>query len=78
MAINVYLTIFKRWEVERLKRLEFIYAGCNFGIPFVVAVAYLFVNDSVRGRIYGPASIWCWISPEWEWLRIGLLYAPSW
>jgi len=78
MAINVYLTIFKRWEVERMKRLEILYATFNFGAPFIIAIAYLFVNDSQRGRIYGPASIWCWISSEWEGLRIALLYAPSW
>ena len=78
MAINVYLTIFKRWEVERMKRLEIWYASFNFGAPFIIAFAYLFIDDGSRGRVYGPASIWCWITSDWEWLRIGLLYAPSW
>lgn len=49
-----------------------------YGLPFIVALVYLFIDISPRGKIYGPASLWCWISIEWVVLRIALVYVPAW
>lgn len=78
MAINVYMTIFRNYNAEQLKRLEWRYHIMAYGLPFVVALTYLFVETSARGRIYGPASLWCWVDNDWAVLRVGLCYAPAW
>jgi len=78
MAINVYMTIFRNYNAEQLKRLEWRYHVMAYGLPFVVALTYIFVETSARGRIYGPATLWCWIDNDWAVLRVGLCYIPAW
>ncbi|KAL8716917.1 MAG: hypothetical protein Q9225_005791 [Loekoesia sp. 1 TL-2023] len=78
MACNVYLTVFKKYDAQRLKALEWRYQIMCYGLPFIVALVSLFIDISPRGKIYGPASLWCWISIEWVALRIALVYAPAW
>ncbi|KAL8685917.1 MAG: hypothetical protein Q9224_005618 [Gallowayella concinna] len=78
MAINVYLTLFKKYNAQQLKALEWRYHIMCYAIPFIVALVYLFVDTSSRGRIYGDASLWCWISIKWVILRIALCYIPAW
>ncbi|KAL8680732.1 MAG: hypothetical protein Q9186_003079 [Xanthomendoza sp. 1 TL-2023] len=78
MAINVYLTLFKKYNGQQLKALEWRYHIMCYAIPFIVALVYLFVDTSSRGRIYGDASLWCWISIKWVILRIALCYIPAW
>lgn len=78
MAINVYMTIFRNYNAEQLKRLEWRYHVMAYGLPFVVALTYVFVETSARGKIYGPAILWCWIDIHWVVLRVGLCYGPAW
>ncbi|KAL8933109.1 MAG: hypothetical protein Q9211_005959 [Gyalolechia sp. 1 TL-2023] len=78
MAINVYMTLFKKYNAQRLKALEWKYHIICYALPFIVAVVYLFIDISPRGKIYGPASLWCWIAIEWVALRIALVYGPAW
>lgn len=78
MAINVYLTVFKNYNTDDLKRLEWIYLLVNYGLPFMPAFAYCFINVAGRGKIYGPAVLWCWVDPEYDFLRVALLYGPAW
>ena len=78
MAINVYMTLFRKYNAQQLRALEWKYQIMCYGLPFVVALAYLFIDTPQRGKIYGDASLWCWISNEWVTLRIALLYAPAW
>ena len=57
MAVNVYLVIFQHFDAQDLQRLEKRYLlGC-YGLPFIPAFVFLFVNDSVRGRMYGNATV---------------------
>ena len=57
MAVNVYLVIFRQLDAEDLQRLEKRYLlGC-YGLPFVPALVFLFINDSIRGRMYGDATV---------------------
>ncbi|PFH56877.1 hypothetical protein XA68_15827 [Ophiocordyceps unilateralis] len=78
MAINVYLTFYHKFDAERLRKMEFIYLlGC-YGVPLVPAFAYIFARNSRGERIYGNATLWCWISSEYDILRIATFYGPVW
>ncbi|KAI4121552.1 MAG: hypothetical protein LQ338_006297 [Usnochroma carphineum] len=72
------MTLFKKYNAQRLKTLEWRYHIMCYGLPFVVALVYLFIDIPPRGKIYGPASLWCWVSIEWVALRIALVYGPAW
>ncbi|KAI9805781.1 MAG: hypothetical protein M1833_005274 [Piccolia ochrophora] len=77
MACNVYLIFFRGYTTEQLRALDVRYQiGC-YGASFIPACVYCFINTS-RGRIYGPAVIWCWITAEWHLLRMVTLYAIVW
>ena len=69
------------------------FIGC-YGCSFIPALAYLFVNTKNRGKVYGPAlvsiqyssekqvltlnQLWCWVSPQWDPLRVATLYGVVW
>ena len=58
MALNVYLTFYKRYTTMQLKSLEWKYfLGC-YGIPLIPSVTLLCVNSKDRGKIYGPAIVY--------------------
>ncbi|MCJ1382530.1 hypothetical protein MMC17_005643 [Xylographa soralifera] len=77
MAINVYLTVFKKYNAEKLKSMEWIYLLVCYGGPLIPALAYCFISTG-NGKIYGNATLWCWVSGPWDWLRVALCYAPAW
>ncbi|MCJ1324617.1 hypothetical protein MMC10_001279 [Thelotrema lepadinum] len=78
MAINVYLAFFSGRTVEQLRSLDLRYIIVCYGASFIPALAYLFVNTPDRGPIYGDASVWCWVSTEWDFLRLAVVYAIVW
>ncbi|KAH6704118.1 putative cAMP receptor-like protein [Leptodontidium sp. MPI-SDFR-AT-0119] len=78
MAINVYLTFFRQYNAASLTRLSWKYFIICYGLPFVPAVACLFIGSKDRGRIYGNATLWCRISTDWATLRVTTFYAPIW
>ncbi|KAL6713423.1 hypothetical protein ACLMJK_008888 [Lecanora helva] len=78
MAINVYLTLFKKYNATQLKALEWKYHLMCYGTPFLVAFIYIFIETESRGKIYGSAVLWCWIAGKWDFLRIATCYAPAW
>lgn len=57
MACNVYLTFFHKYNSEQLRRLEWKYVLCCYGIPFIPAFAYFFIKTQARGRVYGSAIV---------------------
>ncbi|KAI9823875.1 MAG: hypothetical protein M1832_002192 [Thelocarpon impressellum] len=78
MACNVYLTFFKKYDERQLRALEWKYfMGC-YTIPAIPAFVFLFVKSTSRGKVYGPAVLWCWISKEWDVLRLAVFYGPVW
>ncbi|KAH7152904.1 hypothetical protein EDB81DRAFT_648448 [Dactylonectria macrodidyma] len=78
MAINVYLTFYFKFDARRLRRMEIPYLiGC-YGVPFVPAFVYIFIKNSKGERMYGDATLWCWVSPEWDIWRIATFYGPIW
>ncbi|KAL8796019.1 MAG: hypothetical protein Q9195_001595 [Heterodermia aff. obscurata] len=78
MAVNVYLIFFHKYTIEQLRAMDWKYLiGC-YGASFIPAFVYIFVETKARGRVYGPATIWCWVTAEWDPLRIALLYGIVW
>ncbi|KAH8595887.1 G-protein coupled receptor [Bisporella sp. PMI_857] len=78
MACNVYLTFYRKFDAERLRRLEVLYFILCYGVPFIPGFVYIFTKSSGKGRVYGNATLWCWVSGEWDILRIVTFYAPVW
>jgi hypothetical protein len=78
MAINVYLVFFRDYTVERLRSLDPLYLLICYGLSFVPAFVFLFISTASRGPIYGPAIIWCWITTEWDFMRMVFLYGIVW
>ncbi|KHN97529.1 G-protein coupled receptor [Metarhizium album ARSEF 1941] len=77
MAINVYLTVYHKYDMKRLHRMELIYLPACYGIPFIPAFTYLFVRRNGK-RVYGDAVLWCWVAADFEGLRIATFYGPIW
>ncbi|KAL8749515.1 MAG: hypothetical protein Q9184_006776 [Pyrenodesmia sp. 2 TL-2023] len=78
MAINVYLTLFKKYNAQQLKALEWRYHFMCYGGPFIIALVYCFVDTRNSGKVYGPAQLWCWVSNDWAFLRLVTFYVPAW
>lgn len=77
MAFNVYLTVFHKRTSDQLKILEPLYVALCYGLPFIPSLTFLLINPA-RGKIYGPATLWCWIDNDWQVLRIASFYGPTW
>lgn len=57
MSVNVYLALFRGWTAKRMRAQEWKYfIGC-YGVSFIPALVYLFINTHGRGRVYGPALV---------------------
>ncbi|KAF8469750.1 hypothetical protein BDZ91DRAFT_781750 [Kalaharituber pfeilii] len=81
MAFNVYLTVFRKFSSHRLQKLEIPYILFCYGVPLIPALVFLFIGRKLDGEdapLYGPATLWCWISDEWQILRIATFYGPVW
>jgi hypothetical protein len=78
MAVNVYLAFFKGYTVDQLRSLDLAYLLICYGLSFIPAFVFIFINTNARGPVYGPAVIWCWVNIEWDFLRFVFLYAIVW
>ncbi|EXJ54668.1 hypothetical protein A1O7_10009 [Cladophialophora yegresii CBS 114405] len=78
MACNVYLSFFRQYDALKLRGLEWRYLAACYGIPFLPAFVFLFVNSGDRGKVYGDAVLWCWVTTKWNALRIATFYGPVW
>ncbi|TVY26362.1 Cyclic AMP receptor-like protein A [Lachnellula hyalina] len=78
MACNVYLTFYHHFGAYQLRRLEKWYFLFCYGIPLIPAAVYLVVRTEENGRMYGNATLWCWVATKWDKFRIALFYAPVW
>ncbi|KAK8035025.1 G coupled receptor like [Apiospora rasikravindrae] len=78
MAINVYLTFYFKFDAMRLRNMEIWYFLACYGIPFVPALTYIFISSKDGVRVYGNATLWCWISNSWDVFRIATFYGPVW
>jgi len=57
MAINVYMTLFRKYNAQQLKSLEWKYHIMCYGVPFVIALVYIFIETPAKGKMYGPATV---------------------
>ncbi|KAL8883442.1 MAG: hypothetical protein Q9192_007164 [Flavoplaca navasiana] len=78
MAINIYLVFFRSYNTKQLRGLDHKYVIACYGFALVPSIVYLFVETKDRGKIYGGAILWCWVSNEWSFLRIAVLYVFMW
>ncbi|KAL6862316.1 G-protein coupled receptor [Trichoderma novae-zelandiae] len=78
MAFNVYLTFYHKYDARKLRRMEIPYLLCCYGIPFIPAFVYIFLKNKDGFRAYGDATLWCWITTEWDVFRIATFYGPVW
>ena len=78
MAVNVYLTFYYKFDAEKLRRMEIWYFLFCYGLPFIPALAYIFITNKDGNRVYGNANLWCWISRDWDIYRIATFYGPVW
>ncbi len=78
MAVNVYLTFYFKFDARQLRRMEIPYLVLCYGVPFIVALVLLFISTPEKGRMYGNATLWCWIAPAWDIYRIAIFYGPVW
>ncbi|CAG8981925.1 hypothetical protein HYALB_00009182 [Hymenoscyphus albidus] len=78
MALNVYLTFYYKYDKHQLKRLEYVYLVACYGLPIAPAIVFLCIKSADKGRMYGDATLWCWISNSWDVFRIALFYGPVW
>ncbi|KAJ5103611.1 hypothetical protein N7532_004140 [Penicillium argentinense] len=78
MAANIYLAFYRKYSAENLKKLEKWYFLLCYGLPLVVATVLSLVKSTERGRVYGPALIWCSIAEPWQFLRLACFYGPVW
>ncbi|OAA41697.1 GPCR, family 2-like protein [Metarhizium rileyi] len=78
MAINVFLIVFRRYDGESLKRLEWKYMVVITALTFIPAFAFLFIHSEEKGPLYGSVTLWCSIAPKWVLLRIVFYYVPIW
>ncbi|KAM7208812.1 hypothetical protein V8F20_000975 [Naviculisporaceae sp. PSN 640] len=78
MALNVYLTFYHKFDAHRLRKMDVAYMISCYGIPFIIALTFIFISTPERGRFYGNAVLWCWVSPKWDIFRIATFYGPVW
>ncbi len=78
MATNVMLTFYYHHDAEDLRRLEKYYFCFCYGVPLIPALAFIFIQTESKGHMYGNATLWCWVSAEWDIYRIGMFYGPVW
>lgn len=57
MAFNVYLTFFRKYNSDQLRRLEWKYIVLCYGLPLMPAFTYFFIKSPSRGKIYGSAIV---------------------
>jgi hypothetical protein len=78
MALNIWLTFYRKYDAERIRRLEVVYFIVCYGVPFIPAFTYIFIKTASKGRLYGNATSWCWVSTNWDLLRLVTFYVPVW
>ncbi|KAF1841632.1 family A G protein-coupled receptor-like protein [Cucurbitaria berberidis CBS 394.84] len=77
MALNVFLVFFYAYDSHQLRHLEKWYLLFAYGVPAIPALIYV-ILDHTGHRILGPATLWCWVAKEVDWMRITFFYAPVW
>lgn len=59
MAVNVYLIVYRSYDVESLRRLEWKYIVGITVATFIPAFVLLFIKTEVNGPMYGSVTVSC-------------------
>lgn len=78
MAFNVYLIFERQYDAHKLRQMEKYYFLFCYGLTFIIALVYCFIQTPAKGKMYGNATLWCWVSPKWDIFRIATFYGPVW
>ncbi|RYP76951.1 hypothetical protein DL771_001504 [Monosporascus sp. 5C6A] len=78
MAVNVYMVFFFSANPKRFLDYWWAYWIVCYGVPLIPAIWLLLLRDGDNRRVYGNATIWCWIDGDWRSLRIFTYYLPIW
>ncbi|POR35577.1 Cyclic AMP receptor-like protein A [Tolypocladium paradoxum] len=78
MAINVFLVFYYRTSPDSFRRWWWVYCLICYGGPFVIALTLLLIKSPTKGPVYGEATIWCWVDPKWDSVRIYSYYMLIW
>ncbi|KAF1366008.1 hypothetical protein EJ07DRAFT_92595 [Lizonia empirigonia] len=78
VSLNVSLVVFKRFDSPELLPLEKWYVLFAYGLPALTAIIYFIHDYNSEQHIMGPTTLWCWVTKEFDWLRIVFSYAPVW
>lgn len=78
MALNVYLTFYHRYDIEQLTSIGKWYFLFCYGLPSIPGVLYVWVKNKNGARMYGNASLWCWVSTDFDIMRIATFYGFVW
>ena len=57
MAVNVFLIVFRRYDIESLKRLEIKYLAVITTVTFIPALTFLFIHTDDKGPMYGSVTV---------------------
>lgn len=57
MAVNVFLIVFRRYDTETLRALEWKYIVGISVFTFIPAVAFLFIRSEDKGPMYGSVDV---------------------
>ncbi|KAK4239411.1 putative G-protein coupled receptor [Achaetomium macrosporum] len=77
MAVNVYMVFFLSYSPNEFHKHLWLYCLICYGIPAVPAFVCLFYAPNGK-RMYGNATLWCWIDDSYNQLRIFTYYLPIW
>ncbi|KFY76537.1 hypothetical protein V499_03828 [Pseudogymnoascus sp. VKM F-103] len=78
MALNVFLTFFYQYGPTEFLALEKYYLVFNYGVPAIPSIVFVLLQTEERGRVFGNATLWCWVTVKWNFLRIATFYGPVW
>ncbi|KAJ4153432.1 hypothetical protein LMH87_009918 [Akanthomyces muscarius] len=78
MACNVFLVFFCNVDPTTFPRYIWVYCLICFGGPLIPAIILISVKDRSRGPVFGDATLWCWIGPNWSLVRLYAYYIPIW
>ena len=77
MAANVCIRVLSGRSSMDLSRLHVFGVIISFSVPFIIALTFLVLRPQGH-PIYGDAVSWCWISQEFDLLRLLAFYVPIW
>ncbi|KOS22860.1 Cyclic AMP receptor-like protein A [Escovopsis weberi] len=78
MAVNVFLVFYFHTNPDSFRKFWWLYCIICYGGPFLIALSLLLVRGSGPNRVYGGATIWCWVDRKWDFIRIYTYYMLIW